>query len=65
MLRPEEKEPYESQAGRLKERYCAELVKYKRTSEYRVYAEYLADFKARNATMITTSMEFFLSFILS
>ncbi|MCJ1247464.1 hypothetical protein MMC30_004678 [Trapelia coarctata] len=49
ILAPEEKEPYESRAGSLKEKYSAELTKYKRTHEYREYVQYLADFKARNA----------------
>ena len=48
-LTPEEKEPYEHRAGSLKEKYSAELTKYKRTHEYREYMQYLADFKARNA----------------
>jgi len=48
ILNPEEKEPYESRAGSLKEKYSAELTKYKRTHEYRDYTEYFAEFKARN-----------------
>lgn len=49
MLAPDAKEPYESRASGLKEKYSAELAKYKRTSQYREYVLYLADFKARNA----------------
>jgi len=49
ILTPEEKEPYESRAGSLKEKYSAELTRYKRTHEYREYVQYLADFKERNS----------------
>ncbi|CAF9916651.1 MAG: hypothetical protein GOMPHAMPRED_001068 [Gomphillus americanus] len=50
VLEPEEKEQYESQAAAAKDRYNAALVKYKRTSQYRKYQQYLADFKARNTS---------------
>lgn len=49
-LTPEDKEPYESQAAAAKEKFNAEMVKYKRTNKYREYTQYLADFKAKNST---------------
>ncbi|KAH0542254.1 hypothetical protein FGG08_003376 [Glutinoglossum americanum] len=42
-----EKESYEGQAQAAKERYNAELAEYKKTVPYRVYMEYLAEFKAK------------------
>lgn len=56
VLIPDEKEPYESQASAAKERYNIELAKYKKTSQYREYAVYLADFKAKNP-VLNTGME--------
>lgn len=53
----EEKERYEMQALSAKEKYHAELIKYKKTDNYQEYAKYLADFKAKNAA---TSGEYFL-----
>ena len=50
VLLAEEKEPYESQASAAKEKYHAEMAKYKKTDLYKEYAQYLADFKAKNAT---------------
>lgn len=50
LLVSEEKEHYEMQALSAKEKYHAELIKYKKTDHYREYSEYLADFKAKNAT---------------
>ncbi|MCJ1478007.1 hypothetical protein MMC13_006682 [Lambiella insularis] len=47
-LATEEKEPFESHATSLKEKYNAELAKYRRTGNYKDYIEYLADFKAKN-----------------
>ena len=44
-----QKEPFESQASSLKEIYNTELAKYRRTSGYKDYLNYLADFKAKNA----------------
>ncbi|MCJ1294732.1 hypothetical protein MMC34_006290 [Xylographa carneopallida] len=44
-----QKDPFESQAASLKETYNAELAKYRRTSGYKTYLEYLIDFKAKNA----------------
>ena len=52
-LRRDQKERYESQASSAKEAYNAELAKYKRTSQYRDYMQYLADFKARNSSHAT------------
>ncbi|MCJ1412902.1 hypothetical protein MMC19_007002 [Ptychographa xylographoides] len=49
LLGAEEKEPYETQALSGKERYTAELNQYKRTSKYKGYSEYLAEFKAKTA----------------
>jgi hypothetical protein len=42
-----EKEPYESQAQAIKERYLAELAEYKKTPQYRQYQEYLREFRAK------------------
>ncbi|MCJ1399691.1 hypothetical protein MMC11_002893 [Xylographa trunciseda] len=50
------KEPFESQAASLKETYNTELAKYRRTSSYKDYLEYLTDFKAKNANP-STGME--------
>lgn len=50
VLLAEEKEPYESQASAAKEKYHAEMAKYKKTDAYKEYTQYLADFKAKNAT---------------
>jgi hypothetical protein len=48
-LAPTEKEPYEQQAFSAKERYNNELTEYKKTNNYKEYAQYLADFKARQS----------------
>jgi len=48
-LSPAEKEPYEQQAYMDKERYNTELAKYKKTKNYRDYAQYLIEFKARQS----------------
>lgn len=50
-LLSEEKECYEMQALSAKEKYHAELIKYKQTENYREYANYLAEFKAKNAAV--------------
>lgn len=52
VLSPDEKEPYETQAARAKERYNAELAKYKKTDSYRDYCQYLVDFKAKHSTLL-------------
>ncbi|KAI9745491.1 MAG: hypothetical protein M1818_001025 [Claussenomyces sp. TS43310] len=46
-----EKEPYEAQAFAAKEKYNGELAKYKKTEKYKMYAEYLAGFKAKQASV--------------
>ncbi|RQM06968.1 hypothetical protein DH86_00000115, partial [Scytalidium sp. 3C] len=46
-LSPAEKEPYEHQAFVAKERYNNELNEYKKTEQYKEYARYLAEFKAK------------------
>ncbi|TAQ84846.1 hypothetical protein B7494_g6832 [Chlorociboria aeruginascens] len=48
-LSPAEKEPYEQQAFTDKDRYNNELAEYKKTQNFRDYAQYLAEFKARQA----------------
>jgi hypothetical protein len=48
-LSPAEKEPYEQQAFSAKEKYNNELSEYKKTSNYREYSQYLAEFKARQS----------------
>ena len=44
----EEKDAFESEAGCAKEKYNAEMARYKRTAKYREYTQYLADFKLKN-----------------
>ncbi|KAH8792742.1 hypothetical protein BGZ57DRAFT_750575 [Hyaloscypha finlandica] len=56
-LAPAEKEPYEQQAFSAKERYNNELVEYKKTNNYKEYAQYLADFKARQSTQSQADSE--------
>lgn len=48
-LSPSEKEPYEQQAFADKERYNSQLGEYKKTPQYKEYAHYLAEFKARQS----------------
>ena len=48
-LPPAEKEVYESQANASKDKYHRQLAEYKKTPEYRKYAQYLQDFKERQA----------------
>lgn len=48
-LKPEEKEPFESQANASKEKFNAELARYKKTDFYKAYTEYVADFKAKHS----------------
>lgn len=48
-LGPAEKEVYESQANAAKEKYHRDLSAYKKTLDYRKYAQYLHDFKERQA----------------
>lgn len=47
-----EKQPYESQACAMKERYNNALVEYKKTENYKIYMEYLVAFKARHSAHI-------------
>ncbi|WYZ34674.1 hypothetical protein EsH8_I_000950 [Colletotrichum jinshuiense] len=49
-LTPGEKEPFETQALKAKEKYNHDLAEYKKTAEYRKYNQYLQDFKARQAS---------------
>lgn len=46
-LAPEEREPFEAQAGSAKEEYLAEMAQYRLSDKYKEYVEYLADFKAK------------------
>lgn len=48
-LPPAEKERYESQANAAKEKYHRDLAEYKKMPEYRRYAQYLRDFKEKQA----------------
>ena len=48
-LDPVEKETYESQANAAKEKYHRDLAEYKKTPECRKYAQYLQDFKEKQA----------------
>lgn len=48
-LDPAEKEIYESQANAAKDKYHRDLAEYKKTPEFRRYAQYLHDFKERQA----------------
>ena len=45
-----EKEPFESQAQAIKDKYHSDLAEYKKTPEYRKYMLYLQDFKAKHAS---------------
>lgn len=42
------KASYETQASTAKDKYCADLDSYKTTQEYRLYNDYLADFKLKH-----------------
>lgn len=48
-LPPAEKEVYESQANAAKEKYHCSLAAYKKTPQFRKYAQYLQEFKERQA----------------
>lgn len=54
-LAPEEKEPYETQATRTKEKYNTELAAYKKTDSYKDYMLYLVEFKAKHGGSTTDS----------
>lgn len=49
-LSPSEKEPFETQALKAKEKYNSDLAEYKKTSEYRKYMQYLHDFRQKQAS---------------
>ena len=49
VLSVQEKEPCERQAQALKEKYYTNLTEYKKTPQYALYQEYLADFKAKHS----------------
>jgi len=44
-----EKEPFESQAQAIKDRYHADLAEYKKTPDFKKYCAYLQDFKAKHS----------------
>ena len=48
-LLPQDKDPYEKHAAGAKEKYASEMAEYKKTENYRAYAQYLIDFKARQS----------------
>jgi hypothetical protein len=43
-----EKEPFESQAQAMKDKFHSDLAEYKKTPEYRKYILYLQEFKAKH-----------------
>lgn len=45
-----EKEPFESQAQAIKDKYLSDLAAYKKTPEYRKYMAYLHEFKVKHAS---------------
>ncbi|KAK3905857.1 hypothetical protein C8A05DRAFT_12364, partial [Staphylotrichum tortipilum] len=45
-----EKEPFESQAQAIKDKYLSDLASYKKTGEYRKYMTYLQEFKTKHAS---------------
>ncbi|MCJ1341472.1 hypothetical protein MMC09_006768 [Bachmanniomyces sp. S44760] len=51
VLPAEEKESYEFEASAAKERFNVELAKYKNTTSYREYSQYLSEFKAKHASV--------------
>lgn len=44
-----DKEPFESQAAALKDKYHSDLVEYKKTPEYKKYCVYLQEFKLKHS----------------
>lgn len=56
-LHPKEKEPYESQAFAAKEKYAIQLAEYRQTENYRTYADYLAEFKAKQQYQLESSQD--------
>ncbi|KAK4181620.1 hypothetical protein QBC36DRAFT_66537 [Triangularia setosa] len=49
-LNASEKEPYESQAQAIKEKYLSDLAEYKKTPEYKKYMLYLQEFKTKHGS---------------
>ncbi|KAK4196380.1 hypothetical protein QBC40DRAFT_9736 [Triangularia verruculosa] len=49
-LSASEKEPFESQAQAIKEKYLGDLAEYKKTAEYKKYMLYLQEFKAKHGS---------------
>jgi hypothetical protein len=49
VLASKTRDTFERQAQTAKEKYYAELAEYKKTSQYSLYQEYLAEFKAKHA----------------
>jgi hypothetical protein len=47
-LTPAEKEPFETQASKAKDKYNAGMAEYKKTDNYTKYVAYLADFKKKH-----------------
>jgi len=45
-----EKEPFESQAQAIKDKYLADMTEYKKTPQYSQYQLYLQEFKAKHAS---------------
>ncbi|KAK4158453.1 hypothetical protein C8A00DRAFT_39178 [Chaetomidium leptoderma] len=45
-----EKEPFESQAQAIKDKYLSDLTEYKKAPEYKKYMTYLQEFKAKHAS---------------
>lgn len=43
-----DKEPFESQAQAMKDKYLRDMAEYKKTPEYLKYQAYLADFRAKH-----------------
>ncbi|KFY35943.1 hypothetical protein V494_05462 [Pseudogymnoascus sp. VKM F-4513 (FW-928)] len=56
-LSPSEKEPYEQQAFSAKEKYTAGLSEYRKTESYRLYSEYLIEFKAKQLQLQESNQE--------
>jgi len=49
-LSQSEKEPFESQAQAIKDKYHSDLAEYKKTPQYKKYMVYLQEFKTKHAT---------------
>ncbi|KAJ4297166.1 hypothetical protein N0V88_004084 [Collariella sp. IMI 366227] len=49
-LNSAEKEPFESQAQAIKDKYLSDLAEYKKTAEYRKYMAYLQEFKTKHSS---------------